>query len=164
MGVIFTHGIPHDTGALSVGPVVPDPQLMHVIKNPALDRLKSVPCIRQCSGNNYTHGIINIRFLHHLRVLGFYDFFFHFFLLPEIFINNTTFRKKATACGGQCPGCTVDVMSTTDLCPAVRRTKCPHTVILGERNRRSWPSMAKLRLPRTSCPLIAGMTGDTKSC
>ncbi len=38
VGMIFTHRIAHNTGALAVRPVITDPQLVHVIQRPALHR------------------------------------------------------------------------------------------------------------------------------
>ena len=37
--VVFTHRVPHDAGAFSVGTVRPDPQLVHVVESTALDGL-----------------------------------------------------------------------------------------------------------------------------
>ena len=39
MRMIFTHGISHDTGGFSVGLVVSQAQLAHIIKHAALYRL-----------------------------------------------------------------------------------------------------------------------------
>ena len=66
VGVVFTHGIAHDTGAFSIRPVISYPQLIHIIQRSSLNRLQSVPHIRKRSGNNNAHRIINIRFLHDL--------------------------------------------------------------------------------------------------
>ena len=39
VGVVFTHGITHDTGTFPVGAVIFKPQLMHVVESPPLHRL-----------------------------------------------------------------------------------------------------------------------------
>ena len=39
MGMIFTHGIAHDTRRLPVGLIVVQAQLAHIIEDPALYRL-----------------------------------------------------------------------------------------------------------------------------
>ena len=75
--MVLTHGIAYDTGAFPVRPVIPDPQLMHVIQNPSLHRFQAVSCIRQSPCNDDAHGIINEGFLHDVRILGFNDLFFH---------------------------------------------------------------------------------------
>ena len=58
--MIFTHGISYDTGTFTVRAVVTDAQLIHIVKGPALYRLQSVTYIRQCSGNDNAHGVIDI--------------------------------------------------------------------------------------------------------
>ena len=58
--VVFTHGISHDTGAFSVGPVPADAQLMHIVESTSLDRLQPVPHIRESPGNDYAHGVVDI--------------------------------------------------------------------------------------------------------
>ena len=70
MRVIFTHGITYDTGTFSVWPVITDAQFIHIIQGSSLYRLQSVTHIRQGSGDNNTHGIIYIGFLHDLRIVG----------------------------------------------------------------------------------------------
>ena len=39
VGMIFPHRITHDTSTFAVGPVITDPQLVHVVERPALHRL-----------------------------------------------------------------------------------------------------------------------------
>ena len=58
--MIFTHGISYDTGTFTVRAVVTDAQLIHIVKGPALYRLQSVTYIRQRSGNDNAHGVIDI--------------------------------------------------------------------------------------------------------
>ena len=70
MGVIFTHGITYNTGTFSVWSVITDTQFIHIIQGSSLYRLQSVTHIRQGSGDNNTHGIIYIGFLHDLRIVG----------------------------------------------------------------------------------------------
>ena len=60
MWMIFTHGISYDTGTFTVRAVVTDAQLIHIVKGPALYRLQSVTYIRQRSGNDNAHGVIDI--------------------------------------------------------------------------------------------------------
>ena len=73
VGVIFTHGITYDTGTFTVGTVVTDPQFVHIVESSALYRLQAVSDIRQGSGNDNAHGIVDERFLHLLGVFCFYD-------------------------------------------------------------------------------------------
>ena len=76
--MIFTHGISYDTGTFTVRAVVTDAQLIHIVKGPALYRLQSVTYIRQRSGNDNAHGVIDIGFLHNIRIFSSDDlFFFH---------------------------------------------------------------------------------------
>ena len=74
--VIFTHGIADNTGTLSVWLIVSDAQLMHIIKDTSLNRLKTVPDIGEGTGHDYAHGIIDIRFLHYFGIFRFYNVFF----------------------------------------------------------------------------------------
>ena len=60
VGMIFTHGISYDTGTFTVRAVVADAKLIHIVKGTALYRLQSVTYIRQCSGNDNAHGVIDI--------------------------------------------------------------------------------------------------------
>ena len=77
--MIFTHGISHNTGAFTVGSVITDSKLIHIIQGSSLYRLQAVPHIRKCPGNDNAHGIINIGFLHHVRIVrGNYIFLFCF--------------------------------------------------------------------------------------
>ena len=73
MGMIFTHCVAHDAGALSVRTVRPDPEFIHIVECPALHRLEAVPHIRQSPGYDYTHGIVYISLLHQLGIFGAYD-------------------------------------------------------------------------------------------
>ena len=80
--VIFTHGIPYDTGTFPVWSVIADTQFIHIIQGSPLYRLQSVTHIRKGSGDNNAHGIIDIGFLHDLRIVGrdyILLFCFHFF-------------------------------------------------------------------------------------
>ncbi len=85
MGMVFTHGIADDTGAFPVRAVIADAQLIHIIEGSALHRLKPVPHIRQSPGNDDAHGIVNVGFLHEVRIFRAYNLFFHnifYILLP----------------------------------------------------------------------------------
>ena len=73
MGMVFTHGIAHDTGALSIRPVIADAQLVHIVKRPPLHRLQTVPHIRQRPGDDDAHGVIDEGLLHLLGIFCFYD-------------------------------------------------------------------------------------------
>ena len=69
VGVIFTHRIADDTGALSERPVGPDSKLVHIVESSSLHGLKSVPDIRQRSRNDDAHRVVDVGFLHQFRVL-----------------------------------------------------------------------------------------------
>ena len=71
--MVFSHRIAYDTGTFPVGPVVTDPQFIHVVQSAALYRFESVSYVRQRPGDNDTHGVIDIGFLHKIRVLCPYD-------------------------------------------------------------------------------------------
>ena len=73
VGVIFTHGITYDTGTFTVGAVIADPQFVHIVESSSLYRLQTISDIRQGSGNDNAHGIVDERFLHLLGVFCFYD-------------------------------------------------------------------------------------------
>ena len=60
VGMIFTHGITHDSRGLSVRPVRPQPQLFHGVEHSPLHRLQTVSHIRQRSLTDDAHGIIDI--------------------------------------------------------------------------------------------------------
>ena len=60
VGMVFTHGVSHDTGAFTVRLVIADAQLVHIIEGAALDWFKPVPYIRQGAGNDHAHSVINI--------------------------------------------------------------------------------------------------------
>ena len=64
MRMIFTHGITNDTGTFTMWLIRTVIQLDHGIKNSSLYRLQTISYIRQGSGCNNTHGIINIITLH----------------------------------------------------------------------------------------------------
>ena len=85
MGMIFTHGIANDTGTFSVGLVRTVVQFAHGIKDPSLYRFESVPDIRQRSGRDYAHRVINIGSLHcflQIHILNPVKYsIFHLFLL-----------------------------------------------------------------------------------
>ena len=66
MGMVFTHGIAYDTGALSVRLVGTIVQLDHGIKNSSLNRLETVSYIGKSPGSDHAHGVIDVGFLHGL--------------------------------------------------------------------------------------------------
>ena len=74
MRMIFTHRIADDTGALSVRLVGSVVQLDHGIKDPPLNRLQTIPDIRQRTGGNDAHGIVDVGLLHGLFQIHFLNF------------------------------------------------------------------------------------------
>ena len=64
MGVVLTHCITDDTGALTMWLIRTVVQLYHGIQHAPLYRLKAVPDIRQGPGADNTHGIVDIRLFH----------------------------------------------------------------------------------------------------
>ena len=64
MGVVFTHGVTYDTGAFPVGAVETDTQLVHVVEGSPLYGLQAVSYVRECSGYDYAHGVVDVGFLH----------------------------------------------------------------------------------------------------
>ena len=73
MRMIFTHRISDDTCTLTIRLIITDTKLVHIIKCTTLNRLETITDIRKCSGDNNTHRIINIRFLHKIRIFCPYD-------------------------------------------------------------------------------------------
>jgi len=82
MGMIFTHGIADDTRTFTVWSVITDSQFIHIIECTSLNRFKPISDIRQSTGNNDTHCIIDKRFLHGVRIFCFNNLLFH--LLPHV--------------------------------------------------------------------------------
>ena len=82
MGVVLTHCITDDTGALTMGLIRTVVQLYHGIQHPSLYRFQTVSDVRKSTGGNNTHGIIYIRFFHGLLQIHLMDFIknivFHF--------------------------------------------------------------------------------------
>ena len=81
MGMIFSHGISHDTGTFSVRLVRSVVQFDHGEQDPSLHRLQAVPDIRKSSGGNNAHGVVDVGI-------------FHFFLQIHVlyFIKNIIFH------------------------------------------------------------------------
>ena len=70
MGMVLTHCITDDTGALTMRLIRTVVQLYHGIKHTPLYGLKAVPDIRQGPGADNTHGIVDIGLFHgFLKVL-----------------------------------------------------------------------------------------------
>ena len=94
MRVIFTHSITDDTGTLTVGLIRLVVELYHGVEYTALYGLKSVTNIRQGTGSDYTHGVINVILLHGLFHVYFLDLvknfvihnFFLFFTLQAFIL------------------------------------------------------------------------------
>src|SRR5439155_15037477 len=64
VGVIFSHAIAHDAGALPGGPVGLQTHLLHGVENPPMDRLQAIANIGKGAAHDYAHGVIEIRPLH----------------------------------------------------------------------------------------------------
>ncbi len=64
VGVILAQHFTDDAGALFVGPVGPQPHVVHGIQNAAVDRLQAVAHIGQGPGHDDAHGIVQIGALH----------------------------------------------------------------------------------------------------
>ena len=77
VGMIFTHGITHNTSTFSVRLIITNAQLMHIIEGSALYRLQAVSYIGKCTGDDNAHGIIDERLLHNLGIFCFYDSVIH---------------------------------------------------------------------------------------
>jgi len=74
VGMVFTHRITDDTGALSVRLVGTVIQFNHGIKNTPLNRLKSVSYIGKRSGGNNAHRVIDVKSLHSFFQVYLVDF------------------------------------------------------------------------------------------
>ena len=75
--MILTHGIADNTCGFPVSPVIVGAELHHVVQHPPLHRLQAVADIRQRSGDDDAHRVVDVGFLHQLRIFG-SDNFFHF--------------------------------------------------------------------------------------
>ena len=85
MRMVFAHRIPYDSCTFSIRPVISDTQFIHIVEGTPLYRFQPVPHIRQSPGDNDAHGIVNIGFLHDLRIFCLDNPFIHDFLLPYRF-------------------------------------------------------------------------------
>ena len=66
MGMIFTHGIAHDTGGFTIRTGRIKMQFAHGIEDTALNRFQTVSDIRQRTRDDDTHRIVDIAFPHEL--------------------------------------------------------------------------------------------------
>ena len=66
MGVILTQDITDNCRTFLIRPVRVKAQLMHRIKDPAMNWFEPIPHIRQCALHNYAHRIIEKRLAHFL--------------------------------------------------------------------------------------------------
>ena len=73
VGMIFTHGITDDTGAFPVRLVRRIVQFTHGEQHTPLYRLEAVPHIRQRSGSDDAHGVVDVRRLHGLLEVDLLD-------------------------------------------------------------------------------------------
>ena len=64
MGVVFAENIAHNAGALSIRPIWGQPQFVHCIEDPSLNRLEAVAGIRQGSSHDHAHGVLEVGALH----------------------------------------------------------------------------------------------------
>jgi hypothetical protein len=58
--MVLTEHLTDYTGTLLVGAVVGVTYAQHTIENAAVHRLESVPHVRQGTGYDYRHGVVNI--------------------------------------------------------------------------------------------------------
>ena len=73
VGVVFTHDLAHDTGALLVGFIRRDAQGIQAVQDAAVDRFESVAHVRKRSCNDYAHGVIDVGGLHFVVYFVLYD-------------------------------------------------------------------------------------------
>ncbi len=66
VGVVLTHHVAHDAGALLRRSVVKDTVLVHRVQNAAVHRLETVAHIGQSPSHNHRHRIVDIGSLHRL--------------------------------------------------------------------------------------------------
>ena len=64
MGVVLTQHLTHDTGALLVRLIVYVIQALHSIQDATMDGFESVAHVGQCTGHDYRHRVVDIRFPH----------------------------------------------------------------------------------------------------
>ena len=64
MGVVFAEDVTDDAGALPIGAVRGEPQFLHGIENPALNRFQAVAGIGQCPAHDHAHGVFEVGALH----------------------------------------------------------------------------------------------------
>ena len=60
MRMVFTQYLTHDAGALLMGGVVAYPQIVHGIEYAPVYWLQAVANVRQSTGDDYAHGVIEI--------------------------------------------------------------------------------------------------------
>ena len=88
MWVIFTHCITDNTRTFTMWLVRTIIQLYHGIQYTTLNRFQTISYIRQCSGSDNAHCIVNVRVLHGLFQIHLVDFvkniIFHLSILPII--------------------------------------------------------------------------------
>ena len=64
MGVVLTEDIPDNASALPVRPVWGQPQFLHGIENPSLNRFQAIAGIGQGPAHDHTHGVFEVGALH----------------------------------------------------------------------------------------------------
>ena len=74
MWMIFTHCITDNTRTFTMRFVRTIIQFYHGIQYTSLNRFQTISYIRQCSGSDNAHGIVNIRVLHGLFQIHLVDF------------------------------------------------------------------------------------------
>ena len=58
--MVFTHSVSNDAGAFPIWFVIADAQLVHIVKGSPLYRFETVAHVREGTGYNHAHGVINI--------------------------------------------------------------------------------------------------------
>ena len=85
MWMIFTHGITDNTCTFTIRTVIADSQFIHIIQRSSLYWFQTVTHIRKSTGNDNTHCIIDVWFLHNFRIIGTnYIFLFCFHILSHL--------------------------------------------------------------------------------
>ena len=80
VGMIFTQHLTHDTCALLAWPAMQVPQFLHPEENAAVHRLETVSHIRQRTGHNHAHRIVDVAFSHFVLDVYLNDSFLIFHL------------------------------------------------------------------------------------
>ena len=74
MGMVFTQHVTNAGSGLFKGLIGGQAAFVHGVQNAAVDRLQTVPNIRQSPAHNDGHCIFNIGFFHFVHQVGFSDY------------------------------------------------------------------------------------------